>query len=199
MKKAGTIIVIVALIALLAGAFWGGYKYYPKKNPPPVVTTDTFYIPDTTTHSIPDTPPEYIVRWKDRIVRDKAWIDSIVAANQVDTFNLLADFYDLYVYERAWGDSLISVNVTDTISQNMPIGNIFEYKILRPQQIIQQNTYLETYYARYLYLGMDIPATVNSFNPELLYAFRKGYAGIGYHSDQKAISLKVGVKLFQMR
>ena len=198
MKKAETIIVIVALIALLAGAFWGGYKYYPKKNPPPVVTVDTFYIKDTTTHSIPDVPPEYIVKWKDRLVRDKAWIDSIVAANKVDTFNIIADFYDLFVYERAWGDSLITVNLIDTISQNMPIGNIFEYKILRPQQVIEQKTYFNTNYARYVYLGVDIPATVNSFNPELLYAFRRGYIGAGYQSNQKTISLKVGVKLFQM-
>jgi len=199
MKKAGTIIIIVALIALLAGAFWGGYKYYPKRNPPPVVTVDTFYIPDTTTHSIPDKPPEYIVKWKDRIVRDKAWIDSIVAANQVDTANILADFFDLYVYERAWEDSLISVNLTDTISQNMPVGNIFEYKILRPQQIIQQNTYLETYYARYLYLGVDIPGTLNSFNPELLYAFRRGYLGAGYQSGQHTFSLKGGIRLFHWK
>ena len=199
MKKAETIIVIVALIALLAGAFFGGYKYYSKKNPCPEVVVDTFYIKDTTTHSIPDKPPEYIVRWKDRIVRDKAWIDSIVAANQVDTFNIIADFYDLFIYERAWGDSLITVSLIDTISQNMPIGNVFEYKILRPQQVIEHKAYFNTNYARYVYLGVDIPATVNSFNPELLYAFRKGYAGIGYHSDQKAISLKVGVKLFQMR
>lgn len=199
MKKAGTIIIVLAFIGLLAGIFWGGYKYYPYKNPPPVVTVDTFYIKDTTTHSIPDNPPEYIVKWKDRIVRDKAWIDSIVAANQVDTANILADFYDLYVYERAWEDSLISVNLTDTISQNRPVGNIFEYKILRPQQIIQQNTYLETYYARYLYLGVDIPGTLNSFNPELLYAFRRGYLGAGYQSGQNTVSLKGGIRLFHWK
>lgn len=199
MKKAGIIIVIVALIALLAGAFWGGYKYYPKKNPCPEVVVDTFYVEDTTTHTIPDKPPEYIVKWRDRIVRDKAWIDSIVEANRVDTANILADFYDLFIYERAWGDSLITVNLIDTISQNMPIGNIFTYKILRPQQIIQQNTYFNTNYARYVYLGVDIPATVNSFNPELLYAFRRGYMGIGYQSNQKTISLKAGIILFQMR
>lgn len=199
MKKAGTIIIIVALIALLAGAFWGGYKYFPKRNPYPEVTVDTFYIKDTTTHTIPDKPPEYIVKWKDRIVRDKAWIDSIVKANHVDTANILADFFDIYVYERSWGDTLVSVFVIDSISQNKSIGNIFTYKILRPQQIIQQNTYFNTNYARYVYLGVDIPATVNSFNPELLYAFRRGYMGIGYQSNQKTISLKAGIKLFQMR
>lgn len=197
-KKSNNIVIItvsIAVLLVLGLAFWGGYSYHAAIQSPTIPESDTIYVYDTVLHTIPDKPPKYVIKWETRLVRDSAWIDSIAKAHAIDTFNILADFFDLYVYQRQWQDSLIQVTVTDTITQNRPISNVFEYRILRPQQIIEYPI-IKDVYSRYLYVGAGVPLGLDSFNPEAIYAFRRGYLGVGYLTKQRAVSLQAGIRIF---
>lgn len=187
----------VIIILLLIGIFFLGYRAYPYRNPVATATeTDTIYLPDTTTHTIPDKPPEYIIIKDSVKYRDRQWMDSVVKANKVDTAAIMRKFYAIHYYTRSWQDSLISITRHDAIAENNFIDSKLQYELLKPQTVINK-TIIYTY-DKYLYAGLNVPINnINASSLEVLYATQKAYYGIGYSPGSKTFSLKAGVKLIQ--
>lgn len=188
---------VIVIILLLAGSFYLGYRVYPYRNPITAITeTDTVYISDTITHIIADKPPEYLIVRDSIKYKDKAWMDSVIKANRVDTNAILKKFYAIHYYTRSWQDSLISITRHDAIAENNFIDSKLQYEFLKPRTIINKN--ISYTYSKYLYAGISIPASnINSFDIETLYATSKGYCGIGYSPGNKTLLLKAGIKLIQ--
>ena len=191
-KQLTTILTVGIFLCLLAGSFIGGYRLYPRRNPCPEIVSDTVYVHDTVWHIIPDTVPYYIVKNDTVIVNHN--IPTVV-----DTVAILADYYNYHYFTRTWEDSLLTVTLEDVISENFPSDSYFTYKILQPQTVIT-NVVNNTTYNRYLYFGIDLPIkNVNYIEIEGMFAFEKGYIGVGYEPQINSINLKAGVKLFKFK
>lgn len=195
------------ILLLLLLAFFGGYKYYPLRNPCTQIAPDTIRIYDTMPHNIPDTVPFYTERVDSIKYRDKHWMDSVIAANQVDTMQILSDYFAIHYYTRNWydidttlNDTLMAITLEDAISQNVYLGNDFSYKYFKPTTIINNVDDNRVTYSRYLYAGLTVPVTKPEYmSIDLLAAGQKCYLGVGYSPGMRSLSLKGGVKLFQFR
>jgi hypothetical protein len=169
-----------------------GYRTYPKLNPPPEQKIDTIRIYDTVLHEITNDVHHYKTKIDTVIFRDTVFRD-------VDTSEILKDYFAFYIYDRVWQDSLLTVVIKDTISQNKPIGNLFTYKILRPQEIITNvtNTYV---YSRSLYIDFSIDIKkAENVNFGLSYAFSRYLIGIQYNPSLNTFGLKGGVRIAKFR
>lgn len=200
MKKLQNIVTVALFVLLLAGVFFGGYKYHSLRNPCAENRRDTLYIYDTGKKVIRDTVPWYTVR-KDSIkYRDQKWMDSVIAANRVDTSAILADYYAIHYYSREWfdPDSTIKVMAEDAISENEIIDNVFSFRLLKPQTVnIINNT---SVYSRYVTAGLDIPfGDKRGVEIEAAYVMPKYYIGAGYVPRDKSISIKAGVVLWKLK
>ena len=179
--------------AFIAIIFIGGCVHGRKTKKCPEIITNTILVNDTVTYQIIDHVPYYIVH-NDTVIYKETIIQ------QVDTAAILKDYFAIHVYDRHWQDSLIIVNLKDSISQNKSIGNIFRYKILRPQTIINNTIDNSITYNSYLTFGLGIPIkNVNYINLELDYNWRKGYAGIQYIPELKSFGVKAGVTLLKFK
>lgn len=200
-KTANYIVVGLVLLALL-GCGYFGYTMYPRLNKCPDIVADTLYLPDTTTHTIPDKPPEYVTIRDSIKYRDPVWMDSVIKANKVDTAEILKDYYAIHYHTRNWfgldsltGDSLLTVTIKDQVSRNTFIDNIFTYKILRNQQVIN-NVINNTSYANYIlvgagtnmhaFKGVDLDATLVT---------KRYYLGVGYDAYANSISFRLGLPI----
>lgn len=199
MNNLKTALAGIIIILLLGGSFYLGYRVCLIRNPVThVVVTDTIYLPDTTTHTIADKPPEYIIVRDSIKYRDTEWMDSVLQASKVDTNAILRKFYAIHYYTRTWQDSLISITRHDAIAENNFIDSKINYQFLKPQTIIYNTTAYT--YSRYLYGGLDMPVNnINHLKFEVTYATNKGYLGAGYSPGQNTLSLKAGVKLIQLK
>jgi hypothetical protein len=111
---------------------------------------------------------------------------------------ILEDYFATYAYSRTWKDSLLQVNLYDTISRNKLINNQFSYKLLQPQTIIK-NEYT-TNYSRYLSYGLYLPFPDNKlFTVDITYTYPKGYFGISYMPEKKALGCKVGMTIMKFK
>lgn len=184
MKLTYNIMAVGLFLCLLAGFFFGGYKYCQSKKKVPQIAPDTVYLYDTVEHYIPDTIPYYLIEYKDRVIRDTVFKD-------IDTAAILRDYYAFHYYTRTWEDSLIVAVSQDVVSENQFIDNTFSYSFKKPQEISVVNT---THFSRYVYAGID--ASSKDIGFEALYAFPKGYAGLGFGT--RGVSVKLGIKVFQL-
>lgn len=190
------IVIGLAAIALLA-VWYLGYSMYPKLNESPSNAPDTLFIHDTVTHVIPDSIPYYIVKVDSVKIRDQKWMDSVILANKVDTAEILKDYYATHYYSRSWEDSLVTIKLSDEVSQNTFGKASLSYKFLKPQVIIRSDT-TRYNYSKYLYLGLDVPIKdVRYTNIDLIYAFKKGYTGVGYNPMLNSVSIKGGFTLWK--
>ena len=153
MKKTGSYILIGLVLLALAGVFYAGYTVYPKVKPCPQILHDTVYVKDTTVHYIRDTIPYYIVRLDTIIHYDTIPMD-------VDTAEILRDYFAMKSFTRTWTDSLLTVTLKDVVSRNSFVDNTFSYTILRPQQVI--NNIINISPPRYLIVGAGMPLKVFS-------------------------------------
>lgn len=189
------------VLLILAGAFFGGYKYYAFRNPCAEVQTDTLYIYDTI-REIQDTVPWYIVK-KDSIkYRDKHWMDSVIAANRVDTSAILADYYAMHYYTRQWydQDSTIKVTSEDAISENRFIDNVFRFQLLKPQTIINNVVNSPPVYSRYVTGGFDIPIKgMKGVEVEATYTTSRYYLGASANPWEKYYGIRTGVTLWKFK
>jgi hypothetical protein len=177
----------------MVACFVSGCRYHKFRHPcpEPSIVTHTVLIHDTVTHTI---TKDHYISHTDTII----YIDTII--QPVDTVAILRDFFALHVYNRQWEDSLLKVNLRDTVTQNRFLENDFTYRILRPQIINYTTVDQSIHYAKYLYLGFDLPM------PEMKYAeinailaFRKGYIGLGYAPLTKGGSLNLGFAVAKFR
>lgn len=184
---------MIAFFVFLMGIVCG-WKIYPKMRPCPVVTSDTLIIRDTVWHTIVDSFPMYVAG-KDSII----YRDSLIYAN-VDTAQILKDWYAIHIYDREWKDTNIVVTMKDFITQNKSVHNVFNYKILRPQTIIQNNIDNSIHYNKYVTLGISVPfKEITHVNLDARYQWSKGYIGTFYSSDLKSFGVSGGVVLFKLK
>jgi len=191
----------VAVLLFSIGLFTG-YKLYPIINPYPIVTNHTEYIVDTQWYAIHDYKP-----W---IIRDTIYTpgDSIPMPTNIDTAAILKDYYSVYGYPWEKQDSNISFKLYTTITRNAPIDYCFDYTILRPQQIVNNNVDNSVYYYSYLQFGLDIPTysfnadslvKINNLALDLNYIFPKGYFGVGWHPEGNIISTRFGTTIWKRK
>ena len=190
MKLKGYIIAVGVFLIVLAGVFYWGYRYYPLNNPCPQIARDTVYLRDTVYRTIPDKPPEYIVVRDSIVIRDTVFRD-------VDTLAILTDYYAIHYYTRTWEDSLVFITRQDAVAENKFIDSWLEYKIKRPQTVIN-NSVNEINYSRYIYGGLVLP--INNFDYaglQVNYAGPKGSVGVMYQPGVKNFSVIMELKLFK--
>ena len=185
MNKTKDYIVIGLVILALLGVGYFGFTLYPKFNPCPEQYIDTLYIYDTVEHHIIDTVPYYIVKTDTVIYRDTVFKD-------VDTAEILKNYFALHVYERLWLDSTLKVTLMDTISQNKPQGNTFVYKLLKPQ-VVNNNVTNVYNYSKYLTVGLStILKDLTYTGVEVDYVTSQWYGGVGYNMGMKGITVRAG-------
>ena len=178
-------LLVIITVALLFTGGWAGYKMYPTHHPC-LTTSDTVYVYDTIEHTILDTVPYYVVELDTIVYRDTVFKD-------VDTTEILKDYYALHYYTRTWEDSLLTVTLRDEISENKLMSNIFAYKLLRPQVIVE-NVVNNYSYTRYLLAGFGMSVTEQMF-PDVSVTFvsRSWYGGAEYNIRDKSFALKGGM------
>jgi hypothetical protein len=201
MKRLQNILTVVLFVLLLAGVFFGGYKYYAFRNPCAEIV-DTLYIYDTVEHRIPDTVPWYITKRDSIKYRDQKWMDSVIMANRVDTFAILRDYYAIHYYSREWfdPDSIVYITSEDAISENLIIDNVFSFKLLKPQTVVNNVVGSPSVYSRYLTGGLDIPLNgIKGLGIEGEYITSKYYLGARYVPTEKSMSIKAGLVLWRFK
>ncbi len=184
------------IVIVLAGVFYLGYRTYPMANVLPEPLSDTVFIYDTVFHEIPDSFPYYVERIDSIKYLDEKIIDSIINANKIDTAEILRRYYAEYTYRRSFSDSLITAVLIDTLSQNKVMGHNFSYRLLKPQTtVINKTELLNTS----LYVGVGTSTKLNTFNPEIILTYPRGYVGAEYNSINKGFYLKAGVRIWDRR
>jgi hypothetical protein len=181
------------LLALL-GIGYLGYTLYPKYNKCPDIASDTILIKDTVIHYIPDSIPYYIVQYDSIVYHDTVF-------KNVDTAEILKDYFATHFYTRNWTDSLLTVTLKDQISRNSFGNNVFSYKILRDQQVIN-NVINNVSYSRYITFGVDVPfkqVEHMNLNIDVLYVTNRYYLGIGYNSELNCPTIKGGIPVFRFK
>lgn len=202
-KYRNYIIGFCLFLALLGTSYIFGCQRGKKIKKCPEIVTHTVIIHDTITYNIVDSFPYYI-QGKEKIVyRD------IGTYKIVDTAFILKDYFALHIINRTWEDSLLRVDISDYISENKPIHNNFEYKILRDQIIYNTTVDNSVNFARYAYFGVGLPcypfkanrdiSNINYINLEFLYAYPKGFVKIGWQPYVEQISLSAGVKILKFK
>ena len=201
MKKLQNILTVALFVLLLAGVFFGGYKYYAFRNPCAEII-DTLYIYDTGEHQIPDIEPWYITKRDSKKYRDQKWMDSVIAANRVDTMAILSDYYAIHYYSREWcdPDSTVKVTAEDAISENQIIDNVFSFKLLKPQTVVNNIISTPSVYRRYVTGGLDIPFNrTYGVGIEAEYVTDKYFLGTRFVPSEKSISIKAGLVLWRFK
>lgn len=195
MKVTTKIIISVAAVLVILGlTFFGGYRFYHKIHPCAPAVSDTIIVHDTTTYIIHDTIPYYVS------ILDTIYVPKEIPQN-VDTAKILKNYFSTYVYDRSWtAKDTLEVTIKDYISQNKSINNEFKYKILLPQTTIINNVDNSVHYTKYLYGGLNVPfKDLKTMEIEALYAFRKGYFGVGYSPINSGFSVKAGFTIFKFK
>lgn len=190
----------ISVLFLLGTGFFGGWHAHKEFRPCPTITHDTITLYDTTTHIIINDVHHYHSKIDTIIYRDTIFKD-------VDTAAILKDYYALHVYDRNWlgmegKDSLLTVSLKDTITENKSIGNIFKYKILRPQSIINNTTDNTITYNSYLYAGLTIPISkgkMDEISFDGIYAFPKAYLGGSWQPYTNTFAVKAGMKILKFK
>lgn len=190
--KSNGLYYLIGFFLLLGVFFLMGYIFYSKVFKCPEYSPDTLYVYDTIIKEIPDTIPFYITKTDTVIYRDTVFKD-------VDTAEILKEYFALHVYERLWLDSLVKVTLHDTISQNKPQGNTFVYKILKPQ-VVNNNVTNVYNYLRYITGGVSVPLKdIKYTNIELNYVTHRWYGGIGYDFGLNGFSIRGGMTIKKLK
>ena len=141
-----------------------------------------------------DTVPWYIVKHDSIVYRDTVFKD-------VDTANILKDYFAIHYYTRFWQDTLIAVTKHDVISKNDFISSELTYKLLKPVTIIN-NVINNVFYSRYITFGTDLPfkqVQHMNVNIDVMYVTSKYYLGVGYNSELNCPTIKGGVTIFKFK
>lgn len=185
------ILYLVLIVTLVALSFAGGCRHGKKQCNPETVTKIVIKY-DTVTKTIIDKVPYYIIK------HDSISYPVEVPAN-VDTALILEDYFATHIVNRIWQDSLLKVDLTDYISQNKPVHNVFNYQILRPQQIII-NVDNSKHYSRYITAGLSVPIKdIRYTSFETNFIFRSGYIGAFYNYGLQSFGISAGTTLFRFK
>jgi hypothetical protein len=181
-----------AIVLLLIGAgTYVGWHLHKDLRPCPKIIHDTTIVYDTTTYYVHGTAPIQ----KPVIVFVP---DTIIIPQGVDTMAILRDYYSIFKYVWSKQDTNINFNLQTTITQNRPINYDFSYKLLKPQTTIINTADNTVTYNKYIYGGIGIPISstkINETSANILYAFPRGYAGIGWSPITNTFIANAGLKI----
>ena len=175
----------VAILVLFGTGMCTGYKV--KKCPE--ITTETIIVHDTITHTIPNDIYHYVQVLKDTVIYN----DKIVYKD-VDTAQILKNYFATYTYERYFHDKNINIFLNDSISQNKSVGHSFKYEWLKPQ-VVTNNEQIIKNYRRSLYTGAGLN-TLKELSVQGLYAGPRLALGVGYAPVTKVTEVKAYINLF---
>jgi hypothetical protein len=186
-------------ILILFMTFFGGCQYGKTRVHCPTISHDTTYVHDTTTYHIIDHKPYYVYHTDTIYKRDTTYLPKLLT--KADTLKILSDYYAMHVYDRKWEakDTLL-VNIKDYITENKSVKNVFTYKILRPQTVINNSVDQSIHYARYLYGYVGTSSKdYNQSSIGLLYAAPKWTGGIGYVPYTKGFNIQIGINILKRK
>jgi hypothetical protein len=193
LKKYIKQVIALGVLVLLILSFIGGCATHRKLFKCPKMTIDTIMVIDSFPKIIRDSFPYYTSKQDTVFYWDTVFYD-------VDTAAILRDYFALHIYNRQWKDSLIRVNLSDTITQNRPIGNFFEYRILRPQTIINNSVDNTITYNWYWTAGIDFPIkNIDYLEFESTFHFSRWYIGAGYTPQLKSADVKIGATILKFK
>jgi hypothetical protein len=166
------------------------------------IVTNTVIIHDSVIHNIVDSFPYYI-HGETKIIYET---DTIY--KNIDTIAVVRDYFSTHITDNRFQDSLIQVDLKTYISQNELKHSVFNYKILRPQEITYTNVDNSVNFDRYVYFGASLPiypakangiSNINYIGLNGIYAFPKGYAEIMYQPYTKTFSIGTGIKILKFK
>jgi hypothetical protein len=185
---------LIFLAVLLGGAF-GGWQAHKILRPCPIITSDTVTIHDTITYTVYDSIPVLKV--------DTVWVPTPVEIPAVvDTAAILKNYFTVLDYTWSKADTNLTWDLTTRVTQNRPVSYRLDYKILRPQTIINNVVDNTITYNKYVYAGLGLPITKTPFNSvsiEGIYAFPKGFVGLEYQPITNITSVKAGITIFKFK
>jgi hypothetical protein len=192
MTKINTYLAVGGAIVLLlvgVGTYVGWHLHKDLKPCPPVITS---------TITIHDTIPHYIARYKPWYIQGENAIIHDTIPKDIDTLVILHDYYDRHIYHRIWENDTLKASVTDTITRNKYAGSGFSYKIKVPFTTINNTVDNTVTYNKYIYGGIGIPISstrINETSVNILYAFPRGYAGVGWSPITNTFIANAGLKI----
>jgi len=208
-KKNVTFLLGGMALILMIVCFVSGCNYHKNRHESPEVNSDTtenvnpnvYKIIDslqTVIDSLMSLPPEIRDRW---LPQDTFYTPPDTFFKDVDTAAILKNHYSVYRYHWYKLDTgKLKLDLWTTVTRNMPIKYELDYQILQPQQTIINTQDNSVHYAKYIYGGIDLPLPDIEFTSvDVLYAFSRGYLGVGYIPLQKGVSLKTGIRLFKFK
>lgn len=183
MKKKFNLYIVICIILFVVGIFLGNKLTKPEE----IHTTTTEYICDTVIKEI-----------KIPLIIQGEIIYQYIPS-EVDTNQILKDFFAKYSYKRVWEDSTLYVELLDTVSQNKFGVSRFNYKILKPQTIITNNTTTYVNKGSGIYAGIGISFN-SSINLSLDYVTKKNFIyEVGYTPKENAFNVGIKYKIFNLK
>lgn len=140
----------------------------------------TYY--DTTIYSIVEKQPIYLKETINVPVR----IDTLDSAARA---RIAIDYFQQYVFSDTIRDSSIEAFITDTVSKNSIIARGFQYRILRPTEIIN-NTIVDN--SPKLFLS---GFASDGYGVAILRSEKRLLYGAGYDFKNKKPNLWLGIRL----
>ena len=211
-NKINNILLTAVAVILLTIGFAVGWKLYPTFKPCPEVTSDTIIINDTTWHHLYDSlaslPPKEKIKW---LPQDTLFVPGDTFFKDVDTAAILKDYFSVFRYHWTKLDSgLLDVSLYTTVTENKPIKYELDYKILKPQTVVNNTIDNSVTYNKYFQFGVNLPVycyskdTLSKLNImnvslEASYVFPKGYVGVGWQPNTETINARAGVTLFKIK
>jgi len=200
LKKHAAILFGSLAIFVMFVCFVSGCNYHKKRFKCPEITTNTVIIHDPYWHHIADSlanlPPVEKIKWQPQ---DTFFTPPDTFFKDVDTAAILKNHFSVFRYKWYKLDTgKLELNLFTTITQNKPIKYELDYKILQPQTIINNTQDNSVHYAKYIYMGLSVPAKNMEYTEiSLLGTFKQLYVGIGYIPLQQGLSFKAGMPLFK--
>jgi len=153
-----SIIIILVIVILLMRSCGNGITIFGegKKEEPRIVTKI-----DTVWKEVEIEKIVYVPKWRTKIETEYDTTYIQVPIN-VDTLEILKDYYTKYVYEDTLRlDSIGYVTVIDTITQNSIFNRSFNAQLQIPTKIINRDIYINQ---REFYAGFGTRISGNNFN-----------------------------------
>lgn len=185
-------LVIICAISLLINFLQYSCSRCPDIDP--VILTKREIKFDTTEKIINKSTPYYVPYY---IIKT----DTVEVPANVDTAAILREYFAVNHYKWEYRDTLLAFDLSDEISQNKIQKREASYKILRPQQIINNITTVKKSEATgKFYVGFDIGTNlkdISTFGPSVMYATKnKGAISAGYDPFNKFYKAGLYWKLF---
>lgn len=159
--------IIITILSILAIVFITLYIF---KKPITNTITNTEYVYDTIIHTINTST----------IIPGEVIYDTLQIPVYIDTNKVINDYYTLHPFKREWNDTNISITLNDTITQNKFKQSTLNYKLLKPQTIIN-NTIVKNDKMLFIYTDVNTNQQISS---GVEYYQNKLKYKVGYNFDK---------------